>query len=242
MSANIKLRWKRCINELRFAHEELEILKEISTSSGADFQAFYEAYCAHNNLDIGALNKKHAERLTELYGQPKTEDGECDGPQDSEVDGALVVHKNSPQENIDSAADGETTEQKSEYQMTKDEKEIHEAFHKVFKKLAMILHPDKLNKDLTSEQKKERLMMFKEAKEAFESRRYFFLLEMAEKFKVKAPRNYKQQIRWMKCETMVLGEQIRKEKNTYNYMFAECETDEERSALVRNFLQQVFGI
>ena len=45
--------------------------------------------------------------------------------------------------------------------MTKDEKDMHEAFHKVFKKLAMILHPDKLSDDLSLEKKKEILKMFK---------------------------------------------------------------------------------
>jgi hypothetical protein len=242
VSASLKLRWKRYINELRFSHEELEILKEISNSAGTDFHAFYEAFCAHNNLNVAELNRKHAERVAGLYSKPEIEDGKTNSSQNSDVDGALVIHKESSQENIDSGNDEETAAGESEYQMTKDEKDIHEAFHKVFKKLAMILHPDKLTDDLTPEQKKERLKMFKEAKEAFENRKYFSLLELAEKFNISTPRNYKQQIRWMRKETSTLSEQIKKEKNTYNYMFSECETDEQRNALVRNFLNQVFGI
>ena len=242
MAASIKLRWKRCIGELRYAHEDLEISKEISKAAGPDFQTFYESYCAENNIDIEALNRSHATRLEELYRNKTPEERHIEGPQQSDVDGALVVHNENPQKDVNSSSSEEGTIEQCDYHMTKDEKEIHEAFHKVFKKLAMILHPDKLNEDLPGAQKKERLNMFKQSKEALEKRKYFTLLELAEKFNITTPRNYKQQIRWMKKEPCLLKEQISKEKSTYNYAFADCETDDERRALVRNFLVQVFGI
>ena len=241
MAASIKLRWKRCIGELRYTHEELQFSKEISKAAGADFQAFYESYCAENNLDLDSLNRSYATREKALYGDETSEHRHTDSPPESDANSALVVHSGDPQEDVNSPSSEEATKEQCDYQMTKDEKEIHEAFHKVFKKLAMILHPDKLNEDLTMAEKKERLNMFKQAKEALEERKYFMLLEAADKFKITTPRNYKQQIRWMKKETETLKQQINKEKATYNYAFADCETDDERRALVRNFLMQVFG-
>lgn len=242
MSASIKLRWKKHISELRFVHEELEMSKEISKSAGPDFQDFYEAYCKENEIDLDELNNSHSARLSKLYDKQNPEDGNCERPENPGDNHALIIHDNTNEESVYSEEHGPEAQNVCEYQMTKDEKEIHDSFHKVFKKLAMMLHPDKLEEDLTPEQKKERLDMFKQSKEALEKRKYFALLEIAEKFKVATPRNYKQQIRWMKKETETLRQQINKEKSTYNYVFAECETDEERRRLIRSFLSQVFKI
>ena len=83
--------------------------------------------------------------------------------------------------------------------------------------------------------------MFSDAKRALEDHRYFKLLELAEEFKVATPRNYAQQIRWMKKESVALAQLIQVEKDTYNYMFAECESDGARDKLIRRFMIQIFG-
>jgi len=242
MSSSTKLRWKKYINELRFAHEELEISKEISKSAGPDFQDFYELYCIENNIDLAQLNSQNADRLAELYNDksPSVADDEA-GPQSNQK-GALVVHKSSVKKNINSNSQEIGNSKDCDYQMTKDEKEIHDAFHKVFKKLAMLIHPDKLSSKLTTTERESRLESFKQAKDALEKRKYFTILDIAQNFDVTIPKNYKQQIRWMKKETEILKQQIAKEKSTYNYVFADCETDEEKSKLIKNFLSQVFGI
>ena len=105
----------------------------------------------------------------------------------------------------------------------------------------MILHPDKISKDVEQKEREEKLSMFKEAKLALEKRKYFVLLDLALKFDITPPRNYQQQIRWMKKEIDRMEEQIRKERATYNYSFSECETDDERDALIKNFMTQLFG-
>ena len=110
-----------------------------------------------------------------------------------------------------------TAGKEEEYKMTKDEQEIHDTFNKVFRKLAMILHPDKISKEVEQKEREEKLSMFKEAKLALEKRKYFVLLDLALKFDITPPRNYQQQIRWMKKEIDRMEEQIRKERATYNY-------------------------
>jgi hypothetical protein len=56
------------------------------------------------------------------------------------------------------------------------------------------------------------------------------------------PKNYKQQTRWMKARIKQLNQEIQAEKHTYNYVFSECETIDEKAKIVRNFLRQIFQI
>ncbi len=85
MSITTRLRWKRVVNELRFLHEELSLLKEIATKTNTAFQEHYERFCAERGIDIRALNDKHRERIDELYGvkkevAPEEEPPPVDGP------------------------------------------------------------------------------------------------------------------------------------------------------------------
>ena len=126
--------------------------------------------------------------------------------------------------------------------MTADEIAIHEAFSKLFKKLALKLHPDRINKFLPEDEKEIRAKEFKEANEAFDQKKYFFLLDIADKYRVSTPRNYEQQTRWMKRETQKIQGLISQKKNTYSYGFAEAETEEEKELLIRKFIFQLFRI
>jgi len=240
VAISTKLRWKRYINELRFVNEELDFVREISKSTSREFQIYYEDYCATNDINLGKLNQEHNDRIQKLYQSKANKSVEQDPQFDAGTDGALVIHSLPYDEQINSE-DEEDTQQLSEYQMTQDEAEIHEAFNKVFRKLAMVLHPDKLEKTLTKEERDDKLKMFKESKAALEARKYFVLLDAAEKFNITTPRNYKQQIRWMKKETSKLNQELNKEKNTYNYIFSECESENEKDDLIKRFMVQLFG-
>ena len=125
--------------------------------------------------------------------------------------------------------------------MTQDELELHEAFNKLFRKIALVLHPDKLSSQLSEPERIEKTQMFTDAKQALDKRKYFVLLDIAEKLKIATPRNYKQQIRWMKKELKILNQVIYKEKKTYNYVFSECEEDAEKDRVIKSFMKQVFG-
>ena len=46
----------------------------------------------------------------------------------------------------------------------------------------------------------------------------------------------------MKIKVQELDSNIQQEKTTYNYKFAECETEEERQRLMKNFIYQVFKV
>ena len=83
--------------------------------------------------------------------------------------------------------------------------------------------------------------MFTDANKAFEDKKYHILLDIAEKLNISVPKNYSQQIRWMKREIKKVEEATRRSKNTFNYGFSEADTDEQRDQIIRNFLFRLFG-
>ena len=126
--------------------------------------------------------------------------------------------------------------------MTADDIAIHEAFSKLFKQIALKLHPDRIDKLLPDDERKSRVSMFQKVNQAFEDRKYFILLDVAEQYNIATPKNYEQQTRWMKQQHGAIQTITNKEKTTYNYSFSECTTEEEKDILIKNFIFQLFGI
>jgi len=228
MSVTNKLRWMRLVNEIRFVHEESELVTEVIAAGEKDFHEYYLHYAAQNNLDIEALNHQHQERIAAAY-TPAAQMPQTEGP---EITGSISLYEGAP-----------TPEKHapSPYEMTQDELEIHECFNKLFKSIAMKIHPDKISQEASAAQRDEYIFMFKEATNAIEKHKYFLLLDMAATLKIPQPKNYKQQSRWMKQEIADMRKALQLHKIAYTYLFAECETDEERDILIRRFMRQLFG-
>ena len=51
MSISTKFRWKRAVNDLRYLHQEHDLIKEISRSTAAEFQKYYEDFCDRHDID-----------------------------------------------------------------------------------------------------------------------------------------------------------------------------------------------
>ena len=75
-----------------------------------------------------------------------------------------------------------------------------------------------------------------------DSQKYFTLLEMAEELDIELPKNYNEQITWMEAEGKRLRTQIQQHMQTYNYLFADCDSDQKRDNLIRGFLKQLFDL
>lgn len=228
MRASNLLRWKRTLNELKFKHSELEFIEDINSTHAQEFQMYLEDFCEQREIDLVDLNRN----LLAAQTIKIVEREEKELPQLPEggiaEDGALIIRHRAP----DSAADDE---------LEKDSRELSDAFAKLFKQIALYLHPDR-SQGLTPEEKAERLELFKEAQAALKEERYYFLLELSERFGVRTPKNYKQQARWMKIKVQELDFKIDQEKTTYNYKYAECDTEEEKNQLIKNFIYQVFQV
>ena len=230
MRVNDLLKWKRSLNEIKYKHQELEFIKEICDGHASEFQMFMEDYCAENGINLNDLNSKKSIRDAKAAAESESGAKEIE---DKQQRPGLVKSENHYTEAAPPVEDLFVEQQ--------DNDEMHNTFRDLFKKLAMHLHPDRAE-GLTAEEKEDRLSMFKDAKMALDKKEYFTLLEMSERFNIRMPKNYKQQTRWMKARTKQLNQEIQAQKHTYNYVFSECETEIEKTRIVRNFLRQIFQI
>ena len=222
------------INKLIFLNQEIDLIDSIIYEYNKDFQEYYEDFCKKNNIDIHKLNKENHEKITKLYrldDKPQEHAGPADKEEVESSENSLSTFANRPDK-----------PEENKYEMTKDEVEMHEVFTKLFKALALKLHPDKLSSSLTDDERSDMISMFNDAKEALEERKYFVLLSLASQLKVKSPKNYKQQIRWMKKEVEIMSAKVEQKKNTYNYGFSECENEQQKDNLIRKFIKHLFNI
>jgi len=231
VSASLRLRWKRYVNKLRFIHSENDLVEQISTSTENEFQAHLENYCIEQGIDLKELNRDHSANVEEAYKglrEEKTKQNLLIG--EGEDQSCQIAELQSEESIVEDVED------------LKDASEIYEVFNKLFKKIALILHPDRLGSDVSAERKEEYLSMFNEAKESLEQKKYFVLLDLAERFSIATPKNYEQQIRWMKKSLAATTGKVEEKKTTYNYLFSECDTKDEKDDVVRKFIRQLFGI
>ena len=241
MAAINKIKWKRLLNELSFLHEENDLIESVISDSNKDFQDYYQSFCDRMSFDIDRLNENNHDRISKLYGATdKAADVESTKKLLEDTYSEITKYLEPPVYSFDKEKQEEIPN--NEYKMTQDEMEMHEAFTKLFRSLAMKLHPDKLSSSLTDEERADMIHLFNKAKTSLDQRKYFVLLDLASKFNIKTPRNYKQQIRWMKKEIEMLKSQVDQQKQTYNYAFTECETESEKDRLVKKFMKQLFNI
>jgi len=240
VSAINKIKWKRLLNELTFLHEENDLINTIISDSNETFQEYYQEFCDRMSFDIDSLNEMNRDRLSKLYGVKDDGDLEETKKLLEDAHNQITKYFEPPVYHFDESKEEEIPD--NNYEMTQDEKEMHEAFTKLFRSLAMKLHPDKLSSSLTNEERSDMIELFNAAKSALDDRKYFVLLELAARFNIKTPRNYKQQIRWMKKEIETLKMTVDQQKQTYNYAFTECETTAEKDALIKKFMKQLFKI
>lgn len=232
MGISDKIRWRRHVNEMRFVHNEKDFIEEIRLEAAGEFHEYFLNFAARHDLNIKELNKKNRDHLQNVYN---ADPSKILAPNFSDLTGsqceALIPYELSSE-----------MPPPSDYEMTQDDIEVHDSFHKLFKKLAMRLHPDKINHAVTIEQGIENIKLFKEAREALDTKKYFILLDLAEKLKITQSRNYKQQTRWMKKEIKRLEADVYQHKTTYNYIFSECENDHQKDTLMKSFMLHLFKI
>lgn len=223
------VRWHRAVNEIRYKHNELDLLKELADDYGPIFNQHVRRYCEDNQIDIASLEKR---RGLSVSVQKSKENHQAD---------KLLEDKGMALMTAGEHFVGEEPEIEPIETEQKEIDEIHDIFKRLFKKLAVHLHPDRVM-GLTEQEREDRLEMFKEAKQALDEERYFFLLDLSDRFKIRLPKNYRQQTRWMKNKIKQLDQKIKAQQGTYNFAYAECETEEEKERLIKAFLKQLYGI
>ena len=223
-----KLKWKKTLNEYKFLKEELSLTKSMNRETAPDFQEYYESFLKKRDVSLDDLNHKHQEEIKQAYGL------------EDEISGDVPVVESTGTDLVPSTMNTEKTE---DVQMTEDEIAIHNLFSKLFKSIAMKIHPDKID-PLKHDYEQRRSMEedFKLANTALKEKNYFILIDIAERLDIPLPKNYDQQTRWMKSKLNDITQQIDNEKRTYNYIFSEAETEEQKDNVIRQFVQQLFSI
>ena len=230
MGRTEKIKLRRVLNELRFLYGELGFIEDLCSQGATEFDAHYREYCAQNDIDLKKLNKENADKIQQAYGIEQIE--EDNTPSDIPHTGSSEL---SPY--VESKEIEFTPSEDAIY------KELHAMFNKIFKKLALKLHPDRIeNYILDNDQKFKLKNDFSKARNSLEKKKYFRLLEIAEEHGVYATEHYGLQLKWFKKERDNIRKHLTKEKCTYNYLFAQSDSDKERDKLIREFLHQLFGI
>ena len=230
MGAYQKQRWRQALNEYRFAKEEIDIIKSTCREAAPLFEEYYRQFLLKNNIDLDALNRQHAATIRKAYNLEEEE----------KITGGMPVTGSTCTDLILSQ---QLTVEDELARVREDDTEVHGIFAKLFKKIALKIHPDKI--DVLKHSFAERRKMgqdFKKANQALSNKDYFILLEIAEELDIALPRNYNQQTRWIKNELQALRTLISQEKLTYNYVFSQAESDEMKDNIIRQFVNQLFSL
>ncbi len=116
--------------------------------------------------------------------------------------------------------------------LSEEKKKEKKKFHSLFKQVAKVTHPDK-HEGTTLD--------FKTASAAFEEGDWAMLLQIAEEYGI-IPEDLDEVLPVMKSEAERLKKIIKKNKTMYSWRLQECETEDCKVSLVKQFLKQLFNL
>ena len=116
--------------------------------------------------------------------------------------------------------------------LTKEKKEEKKKFQKLFKQIAKVTHPDK---------HEGTMLDFKAASSAFETGDWSMLLQVAESYGI-IPDDLEELLPMMRQKAKELKDSIEKNKTMYSWKFQECETEQCKENLVKQFLKHLFNL
>jgi hypothetical protein len=126
------VRWHRAVNEIRYKHNELDLLKELADDYGPIFQQHVQRYCEENEIDIASLEKRRGLSVS----VQKSKENHQEDKLLEDNGGALTLageHFVGEEPQVDPIESEK-----------KEIDEIHDIFKRLFKKLAVHLHPDRV--------------------------------------------------------------------------------------------------
>lgn len=113
-----------------------------------------------------------------------------------------------------------------------EKKEEKKKFSNLFKQVAKATHPDK---------HEGTMLDFKAASAAFESGDWSMLLQVAEEYGI-IPEDLEEILPIMKQEATRLKTKIENNKGMYSWKFQECESEQCKETLVKQFLKHLFKV
>ena len=220
MSKGKRLRYRRQVNNLKYLHEEKEIIEEILEEAHVEFSEYLAEFAKTRQLQF--LDDSQKEEGTSVI--PHESDNPSGGSErefvNDEVGNWIETTPSEPSE-ID---------------------EVHEIFRKIYRALAMHLHPDRLSPSMSEGQKELHLRKFKAAKSALENKHYYNLIILAEQYDIEIPEMSGEQSEWIEREIREIREKIQNLQSSYSFLFSNCKTDEQREELIKRFILQKYNI
>ena len=111
---------------------------------------------------------------------------------------------------------------------------------KLFRKIAIMTHPDKLTK-LDDYERERKTELFLKAREAAEAGKWFALVETANALGIEAPKPDEEQIDLLNSESENIDKKIENIEATYAWLMYTLNTDEQRKLLMTTYLK-VLGV
>lgn len=196
-------KYNKLLQEVKYLRSELEYQEEVLSEYHLLFEKYYRTWCAQNNINIAKQEEKNSKRVQKILPKDITE------KQTYEVDGTIKIEEN------------------------EENKEGKKKFNKLYRKLAMELHPDKESGD---EEK------FAEITEAYEQGNWSVLLERAIEMGIE-PSNMRELIPLLKEEIQEMKKIIEHNKGVYSWRFYECEDNEQcKEKIIKQFLKHLFKL
>ena len=220
MSKGKRLRYRRQVNNLKYLHEEKEIVEEILEEAHVEFSEYLAEFAKARRLQF--VDDSQNEENTSVT--PHKSDGPSGGA------GREFINDESGNW-IDT-----TPLEPAEID------EVHEIFRKVYRALAMHLHPDRLSPNMSEEQKELHLRKFKTAKSALDNKHYYNLIILAEQYDIEIPEMSGEQSEWIEREIREMRQKIQSLQSSYSFLFSNCKTDEQREELIKRFILQKYNM
>ena len=111
---------------------------------------------------------------------------------------------------------------------------------KLFRKIAIMTHPDKLTK-LGEYERERKTGLFLKAREAAEAGKWFALIDTAYALGIKIPEPDEEQLGLLESESKNVDKEIKDIESTYAWIMYNLDTDEQRKLLMTSYLKN-FGI
>mgnify|MGYP001447200531 CR=1 FL=1 len=122
---------------------------------------------------------------------------------------------------------------------SKREKSV-KVFDKVYREIAKEIHPDRLSSLLSLSELEEKEDMFKKATGAMDKEDWGVLLDIADKLNIK-PKNFDGMAFEINKEIDKLKKLIENNEKMYSWVFFNCESQQDKDQVVKNFLFHLFG-
>ena len=206
-------KYHKLSKELIYCKSELEYRLALIKEIHPEFEEYQQDYCSKRGIDISKLKEQSVQKI-QLFNDP-----------------SALIGNLSPETLL------------KEKSKTQEERKESKNFSYLYKQIAKRIHPDKLVdiKDPLEIKKKEE--MFKKASAAFKEHDWASLLEVADELNVKPTISTLSSV----CKEItksieIVRKKIMEEEKRYGYLYAMCESEDEKEALMKKLLYQFFGI